>query len=104
MADVSKLKALKARRSNLGEPPSLDEASNNLSAPEIAPASLLSPQAPVEKIDGRTARRTNRTVQFATRVTPDWDARIRVIAKRENKTLVEVLEMALDCYEGKSSS
>ena len=104
MADVSKLKTLKGRRSTLGEPPSLDEASTNLTAPETAPASLPSPQAQVEKIDGRTARRTNRTVQFATRVTPQWDTRIRAIAKRENKTLVEVLEMALDCYEGKSSS
>lgn len=103
MADVSKLKALKGRRSNLGDPPSIDEASNNLSAPEIPPVSLSFPQARLEKIDGRTARRTNRTVQFATRVTPDWDVRIRAIADREGIKLVEVLERALDYYELKSS-
>jgi hypothetical protein len=103
MADVSKLKTLKGRRSNLGDPPSLDEASNNLNAPEIAPAPSLSPKALGGKIDGRTARRTNRTVQFATRVTPDWDARIRTIADREGIKLVEVLERALDYYELKSS-
>lgn len=103
MADVSKLKALKGRRSNLGDPPSMDEASKNLSAPEIPPVSLSFPQAQLEKIDGRTARRTNRTVQFATRVTPEWDTRIRAIARRKNKTLVEILELALDAYEEKSS-
>ena len=103
MADVSKLKTLKGRSSNLGEPPSLEEASNNLSAPEIVPASFPLPPVQVKKIDGRSARRTNRTVQFATRVTPEWDARIRAIAQREDKTLVEVLEKALDSYEGKSS-
>ena len=55
----------------------------NLTAPEVAPvarpaAANPPPQAPaVKKIDGRSARKTNRTVQFATRVTPEWDARIR---------------------------
>ena len=91
MADVSKLR--KTRSSTLGNPPPPDEASPNLEQPEAAPATRK------RVMDGRTARRTNRTVQFATRVTPEWDERIRTIAQRDGLLLVEVLEQALDCYE-----
>lgn len=51
------------------------------------------------RVDGRTLRRSGRTVQFATRVSPEFDERIREIARREGKLLVEVLEQALDAYE-----
>ena len=44
-------------------------------------------------------RRSGRTVQFATRVSPEFDERIRLIAMREGMLLVEVLECALDAYE-----
>ena len=91
MANVSKLQ--KSRPSTLGEPPTLEEASANLAQPEAAPATQKG------VMDGRTARRTNRTRQFATRVTPEWDERIRTIAQRDGLLLVEVLEKALDCYE-----
>ena len=50
-------------------------------------------------MDGRTMRRSGRTVQFATRVSPEFDERIRQIAMREGLLLVEVLERALDAYE-----
>jgi hypothetical protein len=50
-------------------------------------------------MDGRTMRRSGRTVQFATRVSPEFDERIRQIAMREGLLLVEVLERALDTYE-----
>jgi hypothetical protein len=109
MADLTKLK----RRSSLGEPPPLAEASPNLEAPETAP-----PQAPparrmtivrpppaakagegAPRRDGRSARRSGRTLQFATRVSPEFDNRLRAIAEREGKLLVEVLEEALDAYE-----
>ena len=109
MADVSKLKKLTGRRDERGAPPTLDEASTNLTAPEVAPvarpaAANPPPQAPAaKKIDGRSARKTNRTVQFATRVTPEWDARIRALAQREGVLLVEILEKALDHYEQSSS-
>ena len=105
MADVSKLKKLQGRRDELGAPPTLDEASTNLTAPEVAPAARPEaanppPQTPAaKKIDGRSARKTNRTVQFATRVTPEWDA----LALREGVLLVEILEKALDHYEKSSS-
>ncbi|KPY61005.1 hypothetical protein ALO93_200084 [Pseudomonas amygdali pv. sesami] len=120
MADVSKLKG---RRSTLGTPPSLDEASDNLSAPEVAPVAARLPKLsrpirparegkpvgePIStedgRPDGRSARRTNRTIQFATRVTPEFDKRVRDVAEREGLLLVEVLEQALDLYEQMKSS
>jgi|TARA_R100000935_G_C2839803_1_gene170306 hypothetical protein len=92
MADLSKLK-----KSKLGTPPSPDEASQNLTAPEVAPAA---PQAePRPRRDGRSARKTHRTLPFATRVSPDFDGRLRDIAERDGLLLVEVLERALDAYE-----
>ena len=82
MADNSKLK--KATR--LGSPPPISEA----------PAA---PLITATRIDARSSRKTNRTQQFATRVTPEWDNRIREIAQREGLLLTEVLEKALDAYE-----
>jgi hypothetical protein len=51
--------------------------------------------------DGRSLRRTGRTLQFATRVSPDFDARLRTIAENQGMLIVEVLEQALDAYEAK---
>jgi hypothetical protein len=123
MADASKLKAI--RRSTLGAPPSSDEARPDL-GPEPASApesSHATPQVPDDtdagtvarspqligtalasapqsgRVDGRTMRRSGRTVQFATRVSPDFDERIRQIAMRDRLLLVEVLEQALEAYE-----
>ena len=107
MADVSKLK-----RRTLGAPPPPTEASTNLQQPEVAPAPPPYPafdgpaarKPPLETVryhrrDGRSLRRSNRVVQFATRVTPEFDQRIRAIAEREGLLIVEVLERALDAYE-----
>jgi len=44
-------------------------------------------------------RRTNRTLPFATRVSPEFDDRLRDVAERDGLKLVEVLEKALDAYE-----
>lgn len=90
MADVSKLK-----RNALGAPPSLEEASTNLHAPEVVPAL---------RIDGRSARRTNRTLQFATRVKPEWDTELRALAQRDGLLLVELLERALELYKNQTAS
>lgn len=101
MADMSKLK--KGR--GLGAPPPLEEASPNLAAPEVAPASPPAPLAPTPALspsirrDGRTLRKTNRTVAFATRVTQDFDCRVREIAEQTGLKIVEVLEAALAAYE-----
>lgn len=93
MVDVSKLK-----RKSLPPPPAPEDASPNLAAPEHAPAAPSSSAQP-ERMDGRSARRSNRTVQFATRVTKQFDDRIRAIAARDGLMLVEVIERALDAYE-----
>jgi hypothetical protein len=105
MADLTKLK----RRNTLGAPPTPEEASPNLTAPEIAPTHPRSAKTqPLSesrrashegRIDGRTLRKTGRTVQFATRVSEDFDDRLRQIAQRDGIKLVEVLERALDAYE-----
>jgi hypothetical protein len=102
MADVSKLKMKPARR--LGPPPAADEASENLSAPEVAPVAPVAVTAQqaataTRRRDGRTLRRTGRTVTFATRVSPEFDERIRDIAEAKGLMLVEVLEHALEAYE-----
>ena len=110
MTDLTKLK----RRSSLGEPPPPAEASPNLGAPETAPPPAPRP-APVarrmaivrpgegegapRRREGRSARRSGRTLQFATRVSPEFDDRLRSIAERDGKLLVEVLEDALEAYE-----
>ena len=109
MADMTKLK----RRGSLGAPPPIEEASPNLQAPEMAPApaaitAAIAPPPPQRPVavgqgsyprDGRSARRTGRTLQFATRVSPEFDQRLRDIAERDRLLLVEVLERALDAYE-----
>src|SRR5665213_574076 len=109
MADLTKLK----RKSTLGVPPLITEASGNLDAPEHAPPAFIpSPAAPPQSApqgraaghDGRSARRTGRTLQFATRVSLEFDARLRAVAEREGLLLVEVLERALDAYEAQSGS
>jgi hypothetical protein len=112
MANLAKLKK---RKSTLGAPPPAEEASGNLTAPEIAP--LAAPSAPViplkdrggfpsqssreeqVRIDGRSLRRTGRTLQLATRVSWEFDSKLRMIAQRDGLKIVEVLEKALDAYE-----
>ena len=51
------------------------------------------------RIDGRSLRRTGRTLQLATRVNWEFDDKLRRIAQRDGLKLVEVLERALDAYE-----
>jgi len=98
MADLTKLK----RRNTLGAPPPVEEASQNLQAPEIAPEAPQPAAVPHEeyhRIDGRSLRRTGRTVQLATKVSVEFDSKLRHIAQRDGLLLVEVLERALEAYE-----
>ncbi|CNF38269.1 hypothetical protein D5F51_22440 (plasmid) [Yersinia hibernica] len=97
VADVSKLRKGKSK---LGTPPSMDEAATSLAAPEIAPAPI-DEHRPYIRRDGRSARKTNRTLAFATRVTPEFDESIRDIAEREDLKIVEVLEAALEALKEK---
>lgn len=112
MADLSRFK----RKSTLGSPPPLEEASQNLSAPEVAPvakpelvarisrvvdvpAERAVPVHRPPRIDGRSLRKTDRTIPFASRVSPEFDTQLREIAARDGLKLVEVLEKALAAYE-----
>lgn len=124
MADLSKLK----RRTTLGAPPPPEEASSNLKAPEVAPVvipivapSRIEPDGhatapgrpgkggkakapghqPLARIDGRSLRKSGRTLQLATRVSWEFDEKLREIAQREGLKLVEVLERGLEAYETK---
>ena len=105
MADFKSIR----RHRTLGSPPPLEEASLNLDAPEVAPFSALVPiltrrgeGAPTgarRAPDGRSLRRSGRTLQFATRVSPEFDEKLRHIAERDDLLLVEILEKALELYE-----
>ena len=94
MADLSKFKK------RLGAPPPIEDTGANLKAPEVAPGPTATTviTAPKER-DGRSARRTGRTVQFATRVSEEFDQRFRAVCRRDNLLMVALLEKALDAYE-----
>ena len=55
------------------------------------------------RLDGRSLRKTGRTLQFATRVSWEFDDKLRRIAQRDGLKLVEVLEKSLDAYEQASN-
>lgn len=86
MADLSKFK-----KKTLGTPPSLDQTGNNLSAPEVSPIS--------DYIDGRSTKKTGRIEQFATRVTPEFHRKVKMLAARDNLKIVEILEKSIELYE-----
>jgi hypothetical protein len=106
MADASKLKRFGAR------PPSIDEAREDLipELPEPEPEVQAQPKAataapaaqPVrqtepeiedyERVDGRTLRKTGRTIPFSTRLNADTDRLIRRIAGKHGILIAEVVE------------
>lgn len=96
MADLSKL-----MKKRLGAPPPLEDTADLLKAPEVAPLAPASPAAHRRGEDGRSARRTGRTLQFATRVSEEFDARFRNVAKRDGLLLAQLLEKALEAYENR---
>ena len=68
-------------------------------ASRIAQLRNAPPAPPESRVDRRTLRRTGRTVQFATRVSPEFHDRVRQIARYRGLLLVEVLERALEALE-----
>ena len=82
MADLTKLK----RRSSLGEPPPLAEASANLEAPETPPV-VPTPVWRMTVVRPAAARAGEGTRR----------------QDRDHKLLVEVLEEALEAYENSRS-
>jgi hypothetical protein len=107
MADASKLR-------RLGAPPSIDEARVDL-VPEppipdttpppaaVAPAQNPRPEPDddFDRIDGRSLRKTGRTLPFSTRVSVDLDRRIRRIAAKHHMLIVEIIEQGVDLLEEK---
>ncbi|WP_413484584.1 hypothetical protein [Morganella psychrotolerans] len=107
MVDVSRLKKTKSR---LGVPPTSEETATGLAAPEVAPLAQENQSVEHEaetadntyvRRDGRSARKTNRTLAFATRVTIEYDKELRDLAERDGLLLVEVLEESLKAYKEK---
>lgn len=90
--------AMKLRgRGRLPSPPA--DAHPHLVPETPPPATPEPPAATVERHDGRHRRRTGRTSQFNTRISVEFDQRIRAIADEDGMLIVEVLEAALAVYE-----
>jgi len=68
-----------------------------LQAPELNQFKLTKKNQP----DGRSLRRTHRTQQFNTKVTPDFYQLLHSLAQKENLLMTEVLEKALQEYARK---
>ncbi len=94
MSDLAKLKNKKPNR--LRKPPAIEEAGENLTAPEHAPA--ISDTDKTNK-NPRPKRKTGRTEPFATRVSPEFLKKLKLLAVTDDLKMVEVLEKALEAYE-----
>jgi hypothetical protein len=70
-------------------------------AGDTAPVPAPDAEAP-PRIDGRSLRRTGRTVQLSTRVTAEFDRQLREAAMRDGKLLAQVLEEGLALYEARA--
>jgi hypothetical protein len=108
MADASKLK-------RLGAPPSLEEARADLvpepqqsepfgttAAPAPRPVQTRQPEPEIddyERVDGRTLRKTGRTIPFSTRLNMDTDRLIRRLAGRYGLLIAEVVERGAHLLE-----
>jgi hypothetical protein len=103
MADASKLKRFGS------PPPSIDEAREDLiPGPLVAEPKEVETPTPTqpqvrhpepqleiedyERIDGRTLRKTGRTIPFSTRLNADTDRLIRRIAGKHGILIAEVVE------------
>jgi len=115
--DAAKLRSLGSRRT-LGTPPrdampeitgEAVQADPDVSSPVAAPVPTVTslpppPQSAQEEpplvqsrtiVDGRTLRKTGRTVQFGTRVTEQFAIDLRTDAEADGLMIVEVLEEAV---------
>ena len=89
---------IKKKRSRLPAPPPPEAAPNNTSQPEhgrVEPTKKVA----VEVVDQRTLKKTGRTKQFATRVTPEFEREFRVYAAQNSLKLVELLERSFEAYK-----
>lgn len=113
MADASKLRS----RRKPSAPPPPDDVNPHVA--DLVPQAAFEQATPVteavrekpladaasarqerqQRVDGRTLRRSGRTLQFATRVSAEWDGRLREAAQARGMMLVEVLEQSLMAWE-----
>ena len=110
MADASKLKRFgspppsinEARADLIPERPAADPQSEvrpqpkvEAAAPAPPPIQQPDPQLEIEdyeRVDGRTLRKTGRTIPFSTRLNADTDRLIRRIAGKHGILIAEVVE------------
>lgn len=94
MADFSKISKKKLRR--FGEPPQIEQASNNLIQPEHAPA-FPEPHShlPIKKL----IKKTTRTVPFGLKVTESFSKEFKKVAVEDGLKMVELLEISLEAYK-----
>ena len=100
MSELTNLPKPPSKKKRFGSVPKPDDASSTLSAPETAPAAEVpipdqAPAAPTRKARGKTER----TIQFGTRVSAAFDREFRDIAHNQRKKHVELLEDMLELYK-----
>lgn len=122
MASFGEASKRKPGKLDMAVPPGPDETKGVLREPEHAP-SAAPPVAQIARVpvaqgsvgalqpDHATAERrvrpdkkTNRSVQIVTRFTPEFNRRLRALAKRDGLLLCEVIEKALVLYEKSSTT
>jgi hypothetical protein len=86
---------IKKRKVVLPEPP--QEASQNIQQSAFQPETSTS-ERKERRYTPRQIKRTGRVVQFATRVTAEFDQQVRTLANQENCYLAEILEKMLVVY------
>ena len=96
MADLKKLKGTGKKANRFGAPPTPEEVSTTLEAPESAPSNS---NDPIRK--GRA--KTGRTVSWGTKVAPNFPRRIKKAAFDADMPINELLEKWLADHENKNS-
>ncbi len=90
--DTSKLKKkVPAKKNRFGVPPIIEEAGENLEAPETAPKA--------DKTKKKARYKTGRTAQFATRVSPAFLKEFKKQAFNDDLKIVELLEASFKAYK-----
>lgn len=80
----------KPHRTKLPPPPTAQEATDNLQAPE---------HAPIRSVDGRSLRATGRTLQLSTRVTEKFHQELKLYAVQHKLKLNELLELSFEALK-----
>jgi len=94
--DTSKLKKkVPTKKNRFGTPPIMEEAGENLEAPETAP------KADKTKVKKKARYKTGRTAQFATRVSPEFLKEFKKQAFNDDLKIVELLEASFKAYKEK---